>query len=277
MYYEDYYDQYNPQPARGSSKHGKSNRKKHTKQRQNLVGDTIVKTIKEEDVSPSSGEITVTEGPQPPAEEISRERQRIYRERSKYNNSQDYDADSEYVKSDEEPEYESNSYNDVDYNDIFDDVIDTTVNPMVAIENLAGDVTWGEDMWAEISRDFKRESKRPRQKVKMRRQRKPGGSSTRGTGGTRGTARPRTALEEANQLSIWAAAERVSEDAPSIRFDDGPTDLYEKINKAMTRKPTTATPDVKREFYEGFQPSKKDNSGRCVMICKMILQNVIAG
>ena len=270
MYYEDYYDQYNPQPPRGSSKHGKSN-KKHTKQRQNLVGDTIVKTIKEEDVSPSSGEITVTEGPKAPAEEISRERQRIYRERSKYNNSKDYDTDYGNVKSDEEPEYESNSYNDVDYNDIFDDVIDTTVNPMVAIENLAGDVTWGEDMWAEISRDFKRESKRPRQKVKMRRQRKPGGSSTRGT------ARPRTALEEANQLSIWAAAERVSEDAPSIRFDDGPTDFYEKINKAMTRKSTTATPDVKREFYEGFQPSKKDNSGRYVMICKMILQNVIAG
>ena len=149
---------------------------------------------------------------------------------------------------------------------------------MVEIQNLAGNVAWGEDMWDEVSRDFKRVNKKARQKVKVRVHRKPVVSSTRGTRGTRGTSKPRTAEDEAKRLSIWAAAERVSQDAPSIRFDDGQNDFQRKLNKlnslqlqrSQRRKLTTTSPPTQpdREFYEGFQPSKKDISQRLIT-CKI--------
>ena len=89
---------------------------------------------------------------------------------------------------------------------------------------------------------------------------------------------PPRSVEEANHLSIWAAAERVSQDAPSIRFEDfkHEEDLAEKFNKinsikefefSQTRKTSTRRPpptpeEIEREFYEGFKPSRTDNSQR---------------
>ena len=263
LYYDDYYDQYNNNPAVEKLNTGKSQRKEVV---HNTVGDNIVNTLKAETVSPTSGEITVVSRPEPTSEGKQIQGSRRHREGTK-------DKSHQYEESQESAEYESSPiYEEIDYNDIFDDVIDTTVNPMVEIQNLAGNVAWGEDMWDEVSRDFKRVNKKARQKVKVRVQRKPVVSSTRGTRGTRGTSRPRTAEDEAKRLSIWAAAERVSQDAPSIRFDDGQNIFQKKLNKlnslqlqrSQRRKLTTTSPPTQpdREFYEGFQPSKKDNSQR---------------
>ena len=269
-YYDDYQNS-NQMPSMVRPKSGKQNRIKERKQR-HKVGEHIVKTIKEENGSPSSGQITVVVVPESTFKEESRQQDKIYRNRV------DHGTDLKYRDSDQaEPEdsYENQSSDpreDVDYNDIFDDVIDTTDNP-----KMRGDEGWGEDMWEEVSRDFsgdsKKISKKTRQKVKVKRQRrKPVVSSTRGT------SPPRSVEEEANHLSIWAAAERVSQDAPSIRFDDvkHEEDLEEKFNninsikdfefsqsrKSSTRLPITTTEKIEREFYEGFKPSRTDNSQR---------------
>lgn len=273
-YHYQYYDDYqhsNHLPSMVKTKSGKENRIKQRKHR-HKVGEHIVKTIKEENGSPTSGQITVVVVPESTFKEESRQQDRNW-------NRADHGTDLKYLDSGQpEPEdsyeYKSNDpTEEVDYNDIFDDVIDTTVNPMVG-----GDLNWEEDMWEEVSRDFSRDSertsKKPRQKVKVKRQRRrPAVSSTRGT---RGTSPPRS-VEEANHLSIWAAAERVSEDAPSIRFDDfkHEEDLEDKFNKinsikdfefSQTRKtstrPTTTPEEIEREFYEGFKPSRTDSSQR---------------
>ena len=257
--YDDDYQHSNQLPSMVRTKSGKQNRIKQRKQR-HPVGEHIVKTIKEENGSPSSGQITVVVVPESTFKEESRQQDRNYRNRA------DHRTDLKYVDSDEAESEDSYDFNteEVDYNEIFDDVIDTTVNP----------VEDGDVRWEEISRDFrgdsKTTSKKSRQKVKVKRQRrKPAVSSTRGT------SPPRSVEEEANQISIWAAAEKVSEDAPSIRFDDfeHEEDLEEKFNKinsmkdfefSQTRKTSTRLPTTtpKREFYEGFTPSRTDDSQR---------------
>ena len=261
--YDDDYQHSNQSPSMVRAKSGKQNRIKERKQR-HPVGEHIVKTIKEENGSPSSGQITVVVVPESTFKEESRQQDRNYINRA------DHGTDLKYVDSDQaEPEDSYDTMEEVDYNDIFDDVIDTTVNPMVG-----GDVSWGKDGWEEMSRDSQKPSKKPRQKVKVKRQRrKPVVSSTRGTSPPRSVAE-----EEANHLSIWAAAERVAQDAPSIRFDDfrHEEDLEEKFNKinsikefefsqtrrTSTRRPTTTSEKIEREFYEGFTPSRADNSQR---------------
>ena len=101
-------------------------------------------------------------------------------------------------------------------------------------------------------------------------------SSTRGTSPP--PPPPRSMEEEANHLSIWAAAERVSQDAPSIRFEDfkHEEDFEEKFNninslkdfefsqtrKTSTRRPPPTPEEIEREFYEGFKPSRTDISQR---------------
>ena len=253
-YHYQYYDDYqhsNQVPSMVRTKSGKQNRINQRKQR-HQVGEHIVKTIKEENGSPSSGQITVVVVPESTFKEESRQEDRNYRNRA------DHGTDLKYVDSDQpEESYEHKSSDpeaEVDYNDIFDDVIDTTVNPMVA-----------KDMWEEMTRDLSRDnhktSKKARQKVKVKRQRrKPGVSSTT-------SSPPRSVEEEASQLSIWAAAERVSQDAPSIRFEDfklgqEQVNKIDSIKEFSQSRPTTTSGEIEREFYEGFTPSRTDNSQR---------------
>ena len=97
-----------------------------------------------------------------------------------------------------------------DINDLFDDVIETTP----ATDILGGDIEWGRKMWDEVEDDF---GARRRQKVRVRKRKDP---SERPRVRARPSPRTRTE-EEAALLSVWAAAERVAEDAPSLRFDSG--------------------------------------------------------
>ena len=98
-----------------------------------------------------------------------------------------------------------------DINDLFDDVIETTP----ATDILGGDIEWGRKMWDEVEDDF---SARRRQKVRVRKRKDP--PTERPRVRARPSARTRTE-EEAALLSVWAAAERVAKDAPSLRFDSG--------------------------------------------------------
>ena len=258
-YHYQYYDDYqhsNQLPSMVKTKSGKPNRIKQRKHR-HQVGEHIVKTIKEENGSPTSGQITVVVVPESTFKEESRQQDRIYRNTDRA----DHGTDLKYIDSDQpEPEDSYDTREEVDYNDIFDDVIDTTVNPL----------------WEDFSRDSQKTSKKPRQKVKVKRQRRrPPVSSTRGTSPP---PPPRSVEEEANHLSIWAAAERVSQDAPSIRFEDfeHEEDLEEKFNninslkdfefsqtiKTSTRRPPPTPEEIEREFYEGFKPSRTDISQR---------------
>ena len=97
-----------------------------------------------------------------------------------------------------------------DINDLFDDVIETTP----ATDILGGDIEWGRKMWDEVEDEF---GGRRRQKVRVRKRKEP---SERPRVRARPSPRSRTE-EEAALLSVWAAAERVAENAPSLRFDSG--------------------------------------------------------
>ena len=168
---------------------------------------------------------------------------------------------------------------DEDMNELFDDVIETTPSSL----NLGGDIEWGKKMWKEVEDEFKDDKvindKRRRQKIRVRKQKEsPKNSIT-------STDRPRRkVVDDANMLSIWAAAEKVKENGPSLRFT---SEESRESEEAMTREdtddiykykpsPTPATkqfytknfgfnlkPDnIERDFYGGFEPSALDVTSR---------------
>ena len=158
-----------------------------------------------------------------------------------------------------------------DMNELFDDVIETPP----ASESLGGNIEWGQKMWKEVEEEFKDEKvihdRWRRQKIRVKKQ-KPSKISTPIT------MRPqRKVTDGAKVLSIWAAAEKVKEHGPSLRFDNSEeldTPLRGEKYKPI---PTPATKqfyrenfngfnlkqeNIERDFYGGFQPSTLDVSSR---------------
>ena len=143
-----------------------------------------------------------------------------------------------------------------DMNKLFDDVIETTPS------SLGGDIEWGKKMWKEVKEEFKDDTiindRRRRQKIRVRKQKEPSKNISPST------ERPRRkVVDDANILSIWAAAEKVKENGPSLRFDSSEEESRE--SKEMSRKedsddiykkykpsPTPATKQFYRENFNGF-------------------------
>ena len=167
---------------------------------------------------------------------------------------------------------------DKDMNELFDDVIETTPTT----SSLGGDIEWGKKMWKEVEDEFKNDKdindRKRRQKIRVRKPKEPSKNISPST------ARPRRkVVDDANILSIWAAAEKVKENGPSLRFDSS-----EEKEEALRREdtgdgykytpaPTPATKQfyrenfngfnlkqdhIERDFYGGFEPSALDVSSR---------------
>ena len=170
---------------------------------------------------------------------------------------------------------------DEDMNELFDDVIETTPSSL----SLGGDIEWGKKMWKEVEDEFKDDTvindKRRRQKIRVRKQKEPPKTSITSTDRPR-----RKVVDDANILSIWAAAEKVKENGPSLRFASSEESREsEEIRRREDTddiyrykpSPTPATkqfyrenfdgfnlkPDnIERDFYGGFEPSSLDVSSR---------------
>ena len=143
-----------------------------------------------------------------------------------------------------------------DYNELFDDVIETTP----ATDIFEDNIEWGQKLWAEVANDFepKEDETRQRQKIKVKKQRKT-------------TVKPISTIspkkknddDDARLLSIWAAAEKVSENGPSLRFESEEEESYEnppednKRSYQTNRLPSKSLEEKTRNTNQGFyNPSK---------------------
>ena len=144
---------------------------------------------------------------------------------------------------------------DEDMNELFDDVIETTPS------SLGGDIEWGKKMWKEVEDEFNDDKvvndRKRRQKIRVRKQKEPSKNISPST------QRPRRkVVDDANILSIWAAAEKVKENGPSLRFDSSEESRESKemsrredtndIYKKYKPSPTPATKQFYRENFNGF-------------------------
>ena len=135
-----------------------------------------------------------------------------------------------------------------DYNELFDDVIETTP----ATDIFEDNIEWGQKLWAEVANDFESngDSPRQRQKIKVKKHKKT-------------TVKPKRPIkkndEDARLLSIWAAAEKVSENGPSLRFEsEEEEERLENLSNNIPRHyqtnrlPSKSLEEKPKSNYQGF-------------------------
>ena len=153
-----------------------------------------------------------------------------------------------------------------DYGDLFDDVIETTSD-----NDIDRKIAWLQqtEKVADSLPDHKK-----RQKIKIKKYKKPSFIST-----TPRTEKPHQ-RDDAKILSIWAAAEKVAENGPSLRFDESSqeefnqqfTTLQSQLRTVYTPTPKTVQfsdnfrgfnkniETVNRKYFGDFKPSTFDVS-----------------
>ena len=143
--------------------------------------------------------------------------------------------------------------NSVDYDEIFDDVIETTPATL--------NIGWGQKMWKEIKDDFDKNPNKKRQKIKIKKAKPkkptPVPISERPIKKNVKSSTRRNSNDDSKYLSIWAAAQKIDENGPSLKFDSEEsyeTDFSRQFPQSKNDLPFQEKSVMKQE-NKNYEPS----------------------